>query len=81
MSASFVAGIDLGKKIAEVLGINIDQVHKMTIEMDVEGPAHVIVEAWVPDDGGALVQQISRYRLVSDQPQQAATGGDALEDS
>jgi predicted regulator of amino acid metabolism with ACT domain len=60
---SYVAGIDLGKQIAAALGINIDQVHKMTIEMDVEGPAYVIVEAFVPE-GNGVVEQISRYRLV-----------------
>jgi hypothetical protein len=66
MGFSYVAGVELGRSIAEVLGINVDQVHKMTIEMDADGPAHVIVEAWVPDDNGVLVEQISRYRLAED---------------
>lgn len=63
---SYVAGVDLGKKIAAVLGIDVTQVHKMIIEMDAEGPAHVIVEAFVPDDDGYLVETISKYRLVED---------------
>jgi hypothetical protein len=60
---TFVAGVDLGKSIAGVLGIDITQVTKMTIEMTAEGPAYVIVEAFVPKDNG-IVETISRYRLV-----------------
>ena len=64
MSFSYVAGVELGKSIAEVLGLNVDQITKMTIEMDVDGPALVTVEAFMPDDDGKLVETISRYRLV-----------------
>jgi hypothetical protein len=64
VSFSYVAGTDLGKSICEVLGVDANQVHKMTIEMDAVGPAFVIIEAYVPDDDGKLVTAISRYRLV-----------------
>lgn len=63
-SFSYVAGVDLGRSIAEVLGLDPTQIHKMTIEMDAVGPAHVIIEAWVPDDRGVMVEQISKYVLA-----------------
>jgi hypothetical protein len=65
-SFSYVAGVELGKQIAAVLGIDPTQIIKMTIEMNAEGPVYVIVEAFMPDDHGALVEQMSRYRLVDD---------------
>lgn len=62
---SYVASPELGREICAVLGINADQVFKMTIELNVDGPAVVIVEAFVPDDNGALVASIGRYHLVA----------------
>jgi hypothetical protein len=66
-SFSYVASPDLGRQIAAVLGIDVTQVYKMTIEMNVDGPAVVIIEAFVPDDYGDFVRQISRYKLVADE--------------
>ena len=66
-SFSYVAGPELGKQIAEVLGLDIMQIYKMTIEMSVDGPAVVIVEAFVPDDNGHFVQELSRYHLVANE--------------
>jgi len=65
---SFVAGKVLGQQIADVLGIDTRTVTKMTIEMNADGPAYVIVEAILFGEQNELIETINRYRLVSDEP-------------
>ena len=64
---TFVTGIELGTSIAEALGIDPTQVSKMMIEMDAQGPAYVIVEAFVPATAGReMAIEVQRYKLVQD---------------
>jgi hypothetical protein len=63
---SFVAGRVLGQQIADVLGIDTKTMTKMTIEMNADGPAYVIVEAIMFGEQDELIETLSRYRLVED---------------